>query len=146
MPPTLLTARTTNSALIISATTSLIISAISSKDPPRHASQGDAGGGYNFAIVDEIDSILIDEARTPLIISAPSADSDQFYIMFSKIAEKMNEGKDFILDEKMKAISLTEDGIEKAEKVLGVGKYLHGKRDKICPSFGNGDKSQSLIP
>ena len=56
--------------------------------PARHASQGDAGGGYNFAIVDEIDSILIDEARTPLIISAPSADSDQFYIMFSKIAEK----------------------------------------------------------
>src|SRR3989339_625563 len=45
---------------------------------------------YHYAIVDEIDSILIDEARTPLIISAPSADSDQFYIMFSKIAEKMN--------------------------------------------------------
>ena len=43
--------------------------------------------GYNFAVVDEIDSILIDEARTPLIISAPSADSDQFYIIFSKIAE-----------------------------------------------------------
>ena len=89
--------------------------------------------GYNFAIVDEIDSILIDEARTPLIISAPSADSDQFYIMFSKIAEKMNEGKDYTLDEKMKAISLTEEGIEKAEKALGVGniytekgiKYVH---------------------
>ena len=113
--------------------------------PARHASparsdtrsvsgeQGDAGGGYNFAIVDEIDSILIDEARTPLIISAPSADSDQFYIMFSKIAEKMNEGKDYTLDEKMKAISLTEEGIEKAEKALGVGniytekgiKYVH---------------------
>ena len=99
----------------------------------RHASQGDAGGGYNFAIVDEIDSILIDEARTPLIISAPSADSDQFYIMFSKIAEKMNEGKDYTLDEKMKAISLTEGGIEKAEKALGIGniytekgiKYVH---------------------
>ena len=83
--------------------------------------------------MDEIDSILIDEARTPLIISAPSADSDQFYIMFSKIAEKMNEGKDFALDEKMKAISLTEEGIEKAEKALGVGniytekgiKYVH---------------------
>ena len=68
--------------------------------------------------MDEIDSILIDEARTPLIISAPSADSDQFYIMFSKIAEKMNEGKDYTLDEKMKAISLTEEGIEKAEKAL----------------------------
>ncbi len=89
--------------------------------------------GYNFAVVDEIDSILIDEARTPLIISAPSADSDQFYIMFSKIAEKMNAGEDFTVDEKMKAVSLTEYGIEKAEKALGVGniytekgiKYVH---------------------
>jgi len=89
--------------------------------------------GYNFAVVDEIDSILIDEARTPLIISAPSADSDQFYIMFSKIAEKMNADEDFIVDEKMKAVSLTEKGIEKAEKALGVGniytekgiKYVH---------------------
>ena len=89
--------------------------------------------GYNFAVVDEIDSILIDEARTPLIISAPSADSDQFYIMFSKIAEKMNADEDYTVDEKMKAVSLTENGIEKAEKALGVGniytekgiKYVH---------------------
>ena len=89
--------------------------------------------GYNFAVVDEIDSILIDEARTPLIISAPSADSDQFYIMFSKIAEKMNADEDYAVDEKMKAVSLTESGIEKAEKALGVGniytekgiKYVH---------------------
>jgi len=89
--------------------------------------------GYNFAVVDEIDSILIDEARTPLIISAPSADSDQFYIMFSKIAEKMNADEDYTVDEKMKAVSLTEKGIEKAEKALGVGniytekgiKYVH---------------------
>lgn len=100
---------------------------------PPASLRGESLGGYNFAIVDEIDSILIDEARTPLIISAPSADSDQFYIMFSKIAEKMNEGKDYTLDEKMKAISLTEVGIEKAEKALGVGniytekgiKYVH---------------------
>jgi len=89
--------------------------------------------GYNFAVVDEIDSILIDEARTPLIISAPSADSDQFYIMFSKIAEKMNADEDYTVDEKMKAVSLTESGIEKTEKALGVGniytekgiKYVH---------------------
>src|SRR3989338_8989864 len=89
--------------------------------------------GYNFAVVDEIDSILIDEARTPLIISAPSADSDQFYIMFSKIAEKMNADEDYTVDEKMKAVSLTEKGIEKAERALGVGniytekgiKYVH---------------------
>jgi len=89
--------------------------------------------GYHFAIVDEIDSILIDEARTPLIISAPSAESDDFYKMFAKVAEKMEKEKDFTVDEKLRAITLTNDGIEKAEKILGIGniytekgiKYVH---------------------
>ncbi|MCK4797656.1 MAG: preprotein translocase subunit SecA, partial [Spirochaetes bacterium] len=88
---------------------------------------------YNFAIVDEIDSILIDEARTPLIISVPSAGSTEMYTTFSKIAEKLSVEKHFTVDEKMKAISLTEDGIELAEKLLGVKdiytekgiKYVH---------------------
>ncbi|NOY35864.1 MAG: preprotein translocase subunit SecA [bacterium] len=76
--------------------------------------------GHHFAIVDEIDSILIDEARTPLIISAPVAESPDFYITFAKIAEKLEEGKDYTIDEKLKAISLTEEGIERAEGLLGV--------------------------
>lgn len=75
---------------------------------------------HNFAIVDEIDSILIDEARTPLIISAPTAESEHLYAQFSKIAGQMSEEKDFIVDEKIKAIQLTDDGIEKAEKILGI--------------------------
>lgn len=76
---------------------------------------------YNYAIVDEIDSILIDEARTPLIISAPAEESSDFYVTFAKIAEKMHKETDYAVDEKMKAISLTEEGIEKAENLLGVG-------------------------
>jgi len=88
---------------------------------------------HHYVIVDEVDSILIDEARTPLIISAPAEESSDFYLMFSRIAEKLQEGRDYITDEKLKAISLTEKGIERAEKMLGIGdiytekgiKYVH---------------------
>jgi preprotein translocase subunit SecA len=75
---------------------------------------------YNFAIVDEIDSILIDEARTPLIISAPAADSEDLYVKFSNIANSLQPEVDYIVDEKMKAIQLTDEGINKAERALGV--------------------------
>ncbi len=88
---------------------------------------------YNFVIIDEVDSILIDEARTPLIISAPTAESDDLYVKFSKIAEFFKKDEDFIVDEKLKAIQLTDAGIEKAEKILGIDniytdadiKYVH---------------------
>lgn len=73
----------------------------------------------NFAIVDEADSILIDEARTPLIISAPASDSGQNYAVFSGIARKLVP-EDYILDEKRKAVSLTDQGVEKVEKMLGI--------------------------
>ena len=77
-------------------------------------------GGYHFAIVDEIDSILIDEARTPLIISAPVADAESLYTRFAAIAAMLTEEDDYEIDEKHRQISLTDAGIEKAEKELGV--------------------------
>jgi len=88
---------------------------------------------YNFAIVDEVDSILIDEARTPLIISAPTADSETLYDTFTKIVRGFVRDEDFTVDEKHKAIELTDSGINKAEKALGVEniytqggvKYVH---------------------
>lgn len=73
----------------------------------------------NFAIVDEVDSILIDEARTPLIISAPASDSGQNYSIFAGIARKL-VAEDYILDEKRKAVSLTDQGVEKVQKMLGI--------------------------
>ena len=76
--------------------------------------------GYNFAIIDEIDSILIDEARTPLIISAPAADSQDLYKVFAQIATQLVEGEDFEVDEKLKAVSINDSGIDKAEKALGI--------------------------
>lgn len=88
---------------------------------------------YHYAIVDEIDSILIDEARTPLIISMPTKESEDLYATFAKIAKQLNEGEDFTVDLKFRQIALTDDGINKAEKLLGVGdiytekgiKYVH---------------------
>ena len=81
---------------------------------------------HHYAIVDEVDSILIDEARTPLIISAPDAESTKLYETFTKIIPKLNEKEDYEIDEKMKSVTLTEDGIEKVEKILGMDIYTEG--------------------
>lgn len=74
----------------------------------------------HFAIVDEVDSILIDEARTPLIISAPSVTSGSAYSQFSKVARQLKKEADFTVDEKRRTVVLTDDGIAKVEKILGV--------------------------
>ncbi len=79
-----------------------------------------ATGGYNFAIVDEIDSILIDEARTPLIISAPVADAEALYGKFTAIAATFIPEEDYTVDRKHKQIQLSDQGIEKAERALGI--------------------------
>jgi preprotein translocase subunit SecA len=89
--------------------------------------------GFNFAIVDEVDSILIDEARTPLIISAPDVESSKWYEEFARIIPRLDSKIDYEIDEKMKAVTLTESGINKIEKILGAKniyeekgiKYLH---------------------
>ena len=73
----------------------------------------------NFAIVDEVDSILIDEARTPLIISAPAAENPDSYYQFSKITAKLTP-EDYTLDEKRRSVSLTDEGVEKVQKMLGI--------------------------
>ncbi len=77
-------------------------------------------GGFNYAIVDEIDSILIDEARTPLIISAPIADAEHLYDRFAGIARGLIKEEDYSVEEKHKQIILTDEGIEKAQRELGV--------------------------
>ncbi len=73
----------------------------------------------NFAIVDEVDSILIDEARTPLIISAPAADNPEQYYQFAKVASRLVP-EDYIFDEKRRSVTLTDKGIEKVQNILGV--------------------------
>ena len=75
---------------------------------------------FNFAIVDEVDSILIDEARTPLIISGPAESSTEMYHTVDKIIKKFNKDEHYTLDEKARQVALTDDGVALGEKLLGV--------------------------
>ncbi len=89
--------------------------------------------GHYYAVVDEIDSILIDESRTPLIIAGKAGDSENLYGTFAKIARQLARDTDFTVDEKHHAVQLTDEGITKAEKLLGISniytekgiKYVH---------------------
>ncbi len=76
--------------------------------------------GHNYAIVDEVDSILIDEARTPLIISGASEDSSQLYVQLDKLVAMLVKDQDFTIDEKARTALLTEDGVTRCEKLLGI--------------------------
>ena len=74
----------------------------------------------HYAIVDEVDNILIDEARTPLIISGPAEDATDYYARFSRLVPRLRHHEDFTIEERTKSITLTEEGIEKAERMLGI--------------------------
>lgn len=76
---------------------------------------------YHYAIIDEVDSILIDEARTPHIISAPAAEATHKYYDYAKLVEKLSRGSDYEIDEKLRTAHLTDHGIVKVEKMLGMG-------------------------
>jgi len=102
-------------------------------------------GGYNYAIVDEIDSILIDEARTPLIISAPAADAEKLYGQFAAIAKTLVKDTDYTVDEKLKAIQLTDDGIEKVEATLGVDNIYTDKGIKYVHHLETAVRAKALF-
>jgi len=99
---------------------------------------------FNFAIVDEVDSILIDEARTPLIISAPDAESSVWYSDFAKITPQLSEG-DYEVDEKVKSVILTEKGIERIEGILGIGNIYNEKGIKYVHHLEQALKAEILF-
>ena len=99
--------------------------------------------GHYFAIVDEVDSILIDEARTPLIISAPDTEPTKKYYEFAKLVDKLNPDTDFKIDEKAKSANLTEHGIAKVEKILGV-ENLYEKDFESIHHIENALRARSL--
>lgn len=76
--------------------------------------------GHHFAIVDEVDSVLIDEARTPHIISAPDVKPSERYYQYARLVEKLNPHTDYVIDEKLRTAHLTEHGVEKIEKLFGI--------------------------
>lgn len=98
----------------------------------------------NFAIVDEVDSILIDEARTPLIISAPASDSGANYQTFAAIAKKLVP-EDYILDEKRRAVNLTDEGIEKVEKLLGIKNFYAPENVRAVYHLEQALRAQALF-
>jgi preprotein translocase subunit SecA len=101
--------------------------------------------GYHYAIVDEIDSILIDEARTPLIISAPTTESENLYRTFAQIANKLKKDEDFTIDEKFKQIQLTDLGIDHAEKLLGIDNIYSDKGVKYVHHLETAVRARALF-
>ena len=100
--------------------------------------------GHHFAIVDEVDSILIDEARTPLIISAPDTEPTQKYYHFARLIKELDAERDYVIDEKLKTASLTEYGVRKVERKLGV-KNLYEKDFDTIHHIENALKAKTLF-
>ena len=99
----------------------------------------------NFAIVDEVDSILIDEARTPLIISAPAEESTDLYYKFADLVKRLREGEDYNVDLKMRAATLSEGGISRMEKFLGVANIYEAGGVKMAHHIDQALKARALF-
>jgi preprotein translocase subunit SecA len=100
---------------------------------------------FYYAIVDEIDSILIDEARTPLIISAPTKDAESTYRQFASLVTSFNKEDDYTVDEKHRTISLTSAGITKAEKLLGIENIYTDKGIKFVHHLETAIRAKALF-
>jgi preprotein translocase subunit SecA len=100
---------------------------------------------YAYAIVDEIDSILIDEARTPLIISAPAKESENLYEQFAAIARQLTVEEHYSVDEKLKSIALTNAGIEAAERILGIDNIYTEKGIKYVHHLETAVRAEALF-
>ena len=101
--------------------------------------------GHNFAIVDEVDSILVDEARTPLIISGPAEDNHQWYPEFAKIAARLRKDVDYEVDEKKKTVSILEPGIAKVEDRLGIRNLYESENTPLISYLNNAIKAKELF-
>jgi preprotein translocase subunit SecA len=104
--------------------------------------------GHNFAIVDEVDSILIDEARTPLIISGPADQNSRWYLEFAKIAPRLRRGEDgegdYEVDEKKRTVGILESGVEKVEDWLGIDNLYESVNTPLVSFLNNALKAKEL--
>lgn len=98
----------------------------------------------NFAIVDEVDSILIDEARTPLIISSPAGDNPESYKQFASVVSKLDK-YDYEIDEKRRSVSLTDDGIEKIQNILGVDNLYSPEHVRLVYHLNQALRAETLF-
>ena len=99
----------------------------------------------NYAIVDEVDSILIDEARTPLIISGPGEKSTDLYYVLAKVVPKLKEGEDYTVDEKLHTVAPTEAGVAKAEKALNVRNLYDNENMELSHHFNQALRAHGLM-
>ncbi|QQU82981.1 preprotein translocase subunit SecA [Corynebacterium riegelii] len=101
--------------------------------------------GHNYAIVDEVDSILIDEARTPLIISGPADGSSQFYTVFAQLAPRMREGIHYEVDQRKRTIGVSEEGVEFVEDQLGINNLYAPEHSQLVSYLNNALKAKELF-
>jgi preprotein translocase subunit SecA len=104
--------------------------------------------GHNYAIVDEVDSILVDEARTPLIISGPAEQNSRWYVEFAKIVPRLRRGEDgegdYEVDEKKKTVGILEAGVEKVEDYLGIDNLYDPSNTPLVSFLNNAIKAKEL--
>ncbi len=98
-----------------------------------------------FALVDEVDSILVDEARTPLIISGPSQESGELYDKFAQIVPRLKKGEDYTVDEKAHAVPITEAGVAKVEKMLGIQNLYEQRNIELTHQLNAALKAWNLF-
>jgi preprotein translocase subunit SecA len=115
------------------------------RDNLTYRLEDEAQRGHHFAIIDEVDSILIDEARTPLIIAAPDAQSSDFYKTFARIAANLKKDEDYEVDEKRKTATVTDAGIAKVEKMIGVQNLYAAENIRMVHYLEESIKAQGLF-
>ncbi|WP_152347856.1 preprotein translocase subunit SecA [Brevibacterium sp. CFH 10365] len=102
--------------------------------------------GHSFAIVDEVDSILIDEARTPLIISGPAeGDANRWYGEFAKVVKRLKTDRDYEVDEKKRTVGVLEPGIERVEDYLGIGNLYDAENTPLISFLNNSIRAKELF-
>jgi preprotein translocase subunit SecA len=99
----------------------------------------------NYAIIDEVDSILIDEARTPLIISGQADESTELYYRFARIAPRLKKEEDYTVDEKARTVSVTEEGIAKVEKILNVENMYEDENTELVHQLNQALRAKELM-
>ena len=100
---------------------------------------------HNFAVVDEVDSILIDEARTPLIISGPADKATKWYVEFANIAGNLSRDLHYEIDEKKKTVSILEEGVTKVEQILGIGNLYEAVNTPMIGYLNNAVRAKELF-
>src|SRR5660397_35314 len=114
------------------------------RDNMAHSREQQVQRGHHFAIVDEVDSILIDEARTPLIISGPAEQSARWYTEFARIAPRLARDVDYDVEEGKRTVAITESGVEKVEDQLGIDNLYEAVNTPLVGYLNNSLKAKEL--